>query len=312
MVNSLSISVLAAGTALCLVLGANNIAICIGTTMSSRTLRYKQAVLIAAVGLMAGAVLEGGKMSQTVAGVAPTLSDAALLAATIAAFAVMALVTWLRIPLSMNQVFVGAVVGATLARAGVVDVPYTGLVITSWLLTPVAGLVAATLISLVTRAVARRIRRIILLNKAYAWLTIVTGFYASYALGANGIGLVAGASNTLPQLRPWVVLGMAAAAVAGMALFGRGTTRSVAENIVGLNMPAAMAAQLGGAMVVHGFTQVGMPVSSTQAVVGGVFGAAAPRKLVVQNSRLIRELILGWSAAPLVGAIIAFALASVL
>ena len=65
-------------------------------------------------------------------------------------------------------------------------------------------------------------------------------------------------------------------------------------------------------MVVHGFTQVGMPVSSTQAVVGGVFGAAASRKLVVQNSRLIRELILGWSAAPLIGAIIAFALASVL
>lgn len=312
MVSSLSISVLAAGTALCLVLGANNIAICVGTTMSSRTLRYKHAVLIAAIGLMAGAVLEGGKMSQTVAGVAPTLSDAALLAATIAAFAVMALVTWLRIPLSMNQVFVGAVVGATLARAGVVDVPYTGLVITSWLLNPFAGLVAAALISLVTRMVARRIRRIILLNKAYAWLTIVTGFYASYALGANGIGLVAGASNTLPQLRLWVVLGMAAAAVAGMALFGRGTTRSVAENIVGLNMPAAMAAQLGGAMVVHGFTQVGMPVSSTQAVVGGVFGAAASRKLVVQNSRLIRELILGWSAAPLVGAIIAFALASVL
>lgn len=312
MVSSLSISVLAAGTALCLVLGANNIAICVGTTMSSRTLRYKHAVLIAAIGLMAGAVLEGGKMSQTVAGVAPTLSDVALLAATIAAFAVMALVTWLRIPLSMNQVFVGAVVGATLARAGVVDVPYTGLVITSWLLTPFAGLVAAALISLVTRMVARRIRRIILLNKAYAWLTIVTGFYASYALGANGIGLVAGASNTLPQLRLWVVFGMAAAAVAGMALFGRGTTRSVAENIVGLNMPAAMAAQLGGAMVVHGFTQVGMPVSSTQAVVGGVFGAAASRKLVVQNSRLIRELILGWSAAPLVGAIIAFALVSVL
>ena len=221
MVDSLSISALAAGTALCLVLGANNIAICVGTTMSSRTLRYKHAVLIAAVGLMAGAFLEGGKMSQTVAGVAPTLSGDALLAATIAAFAVMALVTWLRIPLSMNQVFVGAVVGATLARAGVVDVPYTSLVITSWLLTPVAGLVAATLISLVTRTVARRIRRIILLNKAYAWLTIVTGFYASYALGANGIGLVAGASNTLPQLRPLVVLGMAAAAVAGMALFGR-------------------------------------------------------------------------------------------
>jgi PiT family inorganic phosphate transporter len=93
-----------------------------------------------------------------------------------------------------------------------------------------------------------------------------------------------------------------------MALFGHGTTRSVAENIVGLNMPAAMAAQVGGAAVVHAFTQVGMPVSISQAVVGGVFGAAVPRKIVVRNSRLVRELLVGWTAAPLAGAFIAFAI----
>jgi PiT family inorganic phosphate transporter len=97
-----------------------------------------------------------------------------------------------------------------------------------------------------------------------------------------------------------------------MAIFGRGTTRSVAENLVGLNMPAAMAAQMGGAIVVHGFTQVGMPVSVSQAVVGGIFGPPMLRTLVVRNSRLIRQLILWWTAAPLAAAIVAFDLARVL
>ena len=55
MVDSLSISGLAAGTALCFVLGSNNISTCLGLAMSSRAIRYRQAVMIAAVGLMAGA-----------------------------------------------------------------------------------------------------------------------------------------------------------------------------------------------------------------------------------------------------------------
>jgi len=311
--NIVPITLVAAGAALCLVLGANNIATCLGTAMSSRAIRYRHAVLVASMGLMAGVVLEGGKLSNAVTrGVAPEVGLDALLAATLSALTIMAFLTWLRLPISMTQVFVGAVVGATLARGGMINLWFTGLVVISWLLTPVAGVTAAIVISLVTRAVAKRIRRVILLNIAYTWLTIASGFYSSYVLGANGVGLVAGASGAPPQLRPWVAVGLGTATVAGMIIFGRGTTRSVAENLVGLNMPAAMAAQIGGAMTVHGFTQVGMPVSISQAVVGGIFGPPMLRKLVVRNSRLVRQLILWWTAAPLSAAIIAFGLATVL
>jgi PiT family inorganic phosphate transporter len=309
----LFLQVVGVSAALCLVLGANNVATCLGTAMSSRAIRYRHAVLVASVGLMAGVILEGGKLSSAVTdGVAPGTGLEALLAAALCSFTIIAFLTWLRLPISMTQVFVGAVVGATCERGGIVDFWFTGLVVTSWLLTPIAGVAAAILISLATRAAAQRIRRVILLNKAYTWLTVASGFYSSYVLGANGVGLVAGASGASPQVRPWVALGFGIATVAGIVIFGRRTTRSVAENLVGLNMPAAMAAQLGGAMVVHGFTQVGMPVSISQAVVGGIFGPPALRKLVVRNSRLVRQLILWWTAAPLAAAIIAFGLAKVL
>jgi PiT family inorganic phosphate transporter len=95
------------------------------------------------------------------------------------------------------------------------------------------------------------------------------------------------------------------ATIVGMVLFSRGTTLSVAENIVGLNPSGSFAAQMGGAVTVHSFTQVGIPVSISQAVVGGVFGAAIPRKIVVRNARLTREIVLGWTAAPLIGGVLA-------
>jgi hypothetical protein len=34
-----------------------------------------------------------------------------------------------------------------------------------------------------------------------------------------------------------------------------------------------------------------------QSLVGGILGAAVPRKIVVRNDRLAREIILGWTAA---------------
>lgn len=81
--------------------------------------------------------------------------------------------------------------------------------------------------------------------------------------------------------------------ILGMLGFSRGTTRSAAENIVGLNPSASFAAQMGGALAGHGFTEFGIPVSVSQAVIGGIFGAAIPRNIVVRNDRLTGEIIIG-------------------
>ena len=49
---------------------------------------------------------------------------------------------------------------------------------------------------------------------------------------------------------------------------------------------------MGGAAI-HGFTQLAILVSLSQAIVGGIFGAAIPRKIAVRNARLAKEIVLG-------------------
>jgi PiT family inorganic phosphate transporter len=217
----------------------------------------------------------------------------------------MAFLTYHKLPISLSQVIVGAAIGAALTGGLRVNWYFAALVASSWVVTPLIGMALAITLSRMTMKLARRIGRILTLNKLYAYLTILSGTYSAYALGANTVGLIAGMVNAPQSLHLAVVLMFASVTIIGMILFSRGTARSVSENIIGLSPSGAFAAQMGGAMTVHGFTEVGIPVSVSQAVVGGIFGAAIPRRIVVRNDRLVREIIVGWTVAPLLGAALA-------
>lgn len=299
------------GLALCVMLGANNLSTCLGTSMGARALRYSHALALASIGVLAGILLEGSKLSGAItSGIVSQGNAEFALSIAFSSFVIMGLLTYRRLPISLSQVAVGAAVGSAIADGIAVNWTFTVLVVSSWLLTPLVGFAIAIMLSLLTRKIAKRIKRVISLNMLYAYLTVFSGTYAAYSLGANTVGLIVGMVETPAAWDLVVSLAFGLATVLGMLVFSRGTTQSVAENIVGLSPSASFAAQMGGAVTVHGFTQLGMPVSVSQAVVGGIFGAAIPRRIVVRNDRLTREILLGWTVAPLLGAGLAFLLAS--
>lgn len=299
------------GLVLCVTLGANNLSTCLGTSMGSKVLKYSEALALAAIGVLAGIALEGYKLSGAItSGVVSSNSAAFRLDIMLATFLIMAFLTYRKIPISLSQVAVGAAIGAAIAHGIEVNWYFTTLIASSWLLTPLVGLSLAFALSQLTRRVAKTIRRVLTLNTLYAYLTVFSGIYSAYSLGANTVGLIVGMID-LPRSEYLLLLAaFGLATIVGMVLFSKGTARSVAENIIGLNPSASFAAQMGGALTVHGFTQFGIPVSVSQAVVGGIFGAAIPRKIVVRNDRLTREMVIGWTIAPLAGATLGMAIAA--
>jgi PiT family inorganic phosphate transporter len=289
--------------ALCVILGANNLSTCLGTSIGTRRLGYSQALALASLGVMAGILLEGNKLSRAITfGIVFSSDPRFTIVVALSSFVVMVLLTYRKLPISLSQVAVGAAVGAAMASGIQVNWVFTSLIALSWLLTPFAGFMVADALSVLTMRLGRGVRGVFTQNIMYSYLAILSGVYASYALGANTVGLIVGMVDApaTQHLLVSVVFGLAT--VLGMLLFSRGTTLSVAEDIVGLNPSASFASQMGGAATVHGFTQFGIPVSVSQAVVGGIFGAAIPRKFVVRNDRLTREIVLGWTVAPLLGA----------
>lgn len=288
------------------VLGANNLASIIGTSLGARIIRLRRALLIAMIGVMAGVLIEGPKLSNTISpNLIPELTFTLGLSTLVAALVVLVLATWIGIPLSLGQVAIGAALGASWAGGLVTNAQYGLLILASWILSPAVGFAIAFVVQVALVNLLKRAPNVLAANAVYARLTVLGALYAAYVLGANTLGLVTGVVMTSLEssVFPIVLLGLLTAL--GMTL-SRTTTRTVSDQIVGQSPSAALAAQLSGAVTVHLFTQFSMPISISQAVVGGILGAASTKRIVVRNRRIIREILVGWTIAPLSGAAIGF------
>jgi len=135
-------------------IGANDVANAMATSVGSKALTIKQAILVAAVFEFAGAVLAGGAVTATIRkGIvdaeplsgSPELLVYGMLAALLAAG------TWLLIasrngwPVSTTHSIVGAIVGFAAVGIGVDAVKWSkvGTIVMSWVISPVtAGFIA--------------------------------------------------------------------------------------------------------------------------------------------------------------------------
>ncbi len=146
-------------------IGANDVANAMGTSVGSRALTLRQAIVAACVANVLGAVLVGGHVADTLRkGVLDTgqfQSDAhtmmlGMLSALLAAGLWIQLSSFFGIPVSTTQAIVGGVVGfgVIAAGAGAIQWSMVGSIGISWVLSPA---ISATLALLLARLVRGRI-----------------------------------------------------------------------------------------------------------------------------------------------------------
>jgi len=306
-------AMLALATVLSAVLGGNNFSTCLGASFGAGIIKLSDAMLIASAGVLMGTIVEGYKLSNVLGGqILPTLPTSGIVVILVSGLSVMAIVTLFRLPLSLSQVLVGAAWGIALATGVEVGGTYSAAVVASWILSPALGFLVSAIIESAMLRLGRRAKDVLALNRIYANLTLIAGFYAAYTLGANTLGLVVGLFSPSIGNRLVLSLVFSAAAIVGIFFLSMGTMRSVADNLVGLNPSTALSAQFGGAMSVHLFTQLGLPVSISQAVIGGMSGAASAKRMAITNKRIIQQVIAGWTIGPMAGAIVSFLLIKVI
>ena len=74
---------------------------------------------------------------------------------------------------------------------------------------------------------------------------------------------------------------------------------TVGRRIVPLDAFSAFIAVLSEAVTLHIFTQVGVPVSSSQAVVGAVVGVGLVRDSRAVSMKMLAEIAIGWILTPI-------------
>ena len=146
-------------------IGANDVANAMATSVGSKALTIKQAILVAAVFEFAGAVLAGGAVTSTIrkgiVDTAPIAGQPELLVYGMLA-ALLAAGTWLLVasrqgwPVSTTHSIVGAIVGFAAVGIGINAVQWAkvGTIVMSWVVSPLtAGFIAYLIYQTVQRLI---------------------------------------------------------------------------------------------------------------------------------------------------------------
>jgi PiT family inorganic phosphate transporter len=136
-------------------IGANDVANSMATAVGAKAITFRQAVIIAGILTVVGAVFVGPHVTETVKkeivnieSIEPSLLLLGFIASLLAAAIWVTLATWKEMPISTTHSIVGALMGFGIIYGGIYYVNWVkvGSVVASWVLSPVAGCVLAFII----------------------------------------------------------------------------------------------------------------------------------------------------------------------
>ena len=136
-------------------IGANDVANSMATAVGAKAITHKQAVFIAGILSIIGAVFVGGHVSDTVrkgivdvTGVESHLLLLGFVASLLAAAIWVTLSTWKSMPVSTTHSIIGALMGFGLIVGGTSSVMWgkVGSVAASWVLSPLMGCILAFIV----------------------------------------------------------------------------------------------------------------------------------------------------------------------
>lgn len=138
-------------------IGANDVANAMGTSVGSKALTVKQAIIIAMIFEFAGAYLAGGEVTDTIRkGVVdmsfftaqPEVLVYGMMSALLAAGTWLLLASYMGWPVSTTHSIIGAIIGFACVSAGTEAVSWTSVqgIVGSWLITPLISGIFAYLI----------------------------------------------------------------------------------------------------------------------------------------------------------------------
>jgi PiT family inorganic phosphate transporter len=297
---------LASGVFLGWGLGANDASNVFGTAVASRMVKFWTAAILCSVFVMIGAVLEGQAGIQTYRQISPMGLNLAFVVSLAAAFSV-AIMSYWSLPVSTSQAVVGALVLVGLLQANL-DTDSLSKVLICWLATPIgAALVTIVLYFAVGKSINLIHPNLFLYDRGLRWALILAGSYGAYALGANNVANVTGMFCGPGGIEPFwaTVIGSAAIAL-GVLSYSKKVMMTVGRDLVELNAFTALIAILAEAITVHGFAIVGVPVSTSQAIVGAVLGIGLIKGSRTIDKKTLFRIVFGWIGTPAISGAMAF------
>lgn len=155
-------------------------------------------------------------------------------------------------------------------------------------------------------------------EKIFAVLMVITACAMAFAHGsndvANAIGPLAAVVNIVEHngeisaqapLAWWILPLGGVGIVLGLAIFGKRVMATIGHGITHLTPSRGFAAELAAASTVVIASGTGLPISTTQTLVGAVLGVGMARGIAALNLSVIRNIVISWVITLPIGATLA-------
>jgi len=317
-------------------LGANDAANVFGTAVGTRIISFKKAAIICSIFLIVGAVTAGAGASHSLGALGSITSLAGAFTAALSAAISAAAMTRAGLPVSTSQAVVGSIIGWNLFRGLETDMTILRKIALTWILCPILAALFAMILFLAVRAWMHKIpSSIVKQDRRNRMVLILAGAFGSYALGANNIANVMGvfvnaispkemnlgffSLNGTQQL---FLLGALAISV-GVFTYSKRTMMTIGTKIYTLSPTAASIAVISHSLVLFIFSSTALrdlliswhlpplplvPVSSSQAIVGAVFGIGVAKGGRNLRWPVLAKIFTGWIITPVISALLCFVL----
>jgi PiT family inorganic phosphate transporter len=289
--------------------GFHDTANSIATSVSTRVLSPRQAIVMAA-----GLNFLGALMSHSVA---KTISSGLIDAAAVPEYVVIAtliaaitwnLITWYYgIPSSSSHALIGGLLGSSIAfTASFGIVKWSGVVekvVVPLVTSPIAGvLLGFLLMKLLFLALSWATPQFV--NRWFSKLQIVSAGFMAYTHGMNdaqkSMGIItfaligAGVLRSGANVPLWVMVSCAVAMAAGTAAGGWRIIKTMGVNMIRLQPINGFAAETAAAAVIATASAVGAPVSTTHVISSSIMGVGAAKRLSAVRWMLARNIVWAW------------------
>lgn len=305
---ALTVLVLALALSFDFINGFHDTANSIATSISTKALPPRIAIVLASVMNLLGALTFTG-VAKTIGGkiADPFSLDNGLYIVTAALMAAIAwnLITWYYgIPSSSSHALIGSMAGGVVAAAGFKAVNFLGFltIMEALVFSPIiAFIVGYTVMSLI-KLLFRRANPM-KANRRFRTLQVFTAAWQAFSHGTNdaqksmGIitfALIAGGFQQSLDIPFWVKVSCAFAMALGTSVGGWRIIKTVGTRIIKIEPPNGFAADLTSTAVILVATLLKLPVSTTHVISSSIMGVGAAKRFYQVKWGTAQKIVTAW------------------
>lgn len=301
--------------------GFHDTANSIATAVSTKALKPRHAILLAAVMNFVGAMAFTGVAKTITKDIVDpfTLENGSvvILAALFAAIT-WNLVTWyFGIPSSSSHALIGSIAGAAIAAAGFTALNYSGFlsILQALLLSPILAFAVGYLVYSLFKIIFKN-NNLTKTNKNFRLIQIGTAALQSFSHGTNDaqkamgiitMALIVNNYQTSDDVQLWVQATCALAMALGTSVGGWRIIKTVGGKIMKIRPVNGVAADLTGAAVIFGATFIHLPVSTTHVISSSIMGVGAAHRVKGVQWGTAKTMVITWVITMPISAVLAAA-----